>query len=284
MKLSKRVLDRIGGQPIDKNELDLLLHTKADKTDLVAGLNEKVSLSAIVKNRKIMANIQNQIKHLIMITSEWVRYQICKPNTTLNEAENINFYLLERIEEIYKWVWESEQKLFHESNNDKTETEEKFEEINTQEKTSQSFIKNILKSHSRIDNLSPSLYNTGKATPHHSSIIDHNDSLMAPILHKSPLQIQMIKNEKHSRTRSSSVIKQRITSRNKLTKLEKSNVDLTSKRSQEMNEWDKNELASPKLHIECKHIIQNENQSRRKILKSVLFDENALFMNNKIPL
>jgi len=49
MRSNKQVLNQIGGLPIDKKELVSLLNTKADKIDLISGLQKKVERGDILK-------------------------------------------------------------------------------------------------------------------------------------------------------------------------------------------------------------------------------------------
>jgi len=60
-----------------------------------------------------MENIQKQIKHLIVITSENVRNQLQRATATQNEIDNLNSYLLARIDEIYKWICGLEHQMLN---------------------------------------------------------------------------------------------------------------------------------------------------------------------------
>ena len=94
------------------NELVNLLSFKADKSDLLFNMKKKVGKKDIQRVIEIMHHIQNQIKHLIVLTSEKVRNDLWYDTATENELISKNSSLLKQIDDIYKWICDCETKYF----------------------------------------------------------------------------------------------------------------------------------------------------------------------------
>ncbi|CAI2359572.1 unnamed protein product [Moneuplotes crassus] len=99
-----KLYNKMGGKPIQKEEIIRLIAGKADKTELYGNLKLKIGIEEMDQQKRNLFTLHKYLKHVISFSHELLSNHLFNLTSTENEKANCEANLIAQIKEIYKMV------------------------------------------------------------------------------------------------------------------------------------------------------------------------------------